>query len=95
MIVTCSGGELRASADGVLLYDANGMREIPVSLGRGFSGRGEVLDDLYRALRAGTRPIHDGRWGKATVEVALALLQSARERREIALQYQVAVPTDI
>jgi phthalate 4,5-cis-dihydrodiol dehydrogenase len=92
MIVTCSGGELRASADGVLLYDANGMREVPVSLGRGFSGRGEVLDDLYRALRAGTRPIHDGRWGKATVEVALALLQSARERREIMLHYQVAVP---
>jgi phthalate 4,5-cis-dihydrodiol dehydrogenase len=95
MIVTCSGGELRASADGVLLYDANGMREIPVSLGQGFSGRGEVLDDLYRALRAGTRPIHDGRWGKATVEVALALLQSARERREIRLQHQVAVPSDI
>jgi phthalate 4,5-cis-dihydrodiol dehydrogenase len=95
IIVTCSGGELRASADGVLLYDANGMREVPVSLGRGFSGRGEVLDDLYRALRSGIRPIHDGRWGKATVEVALALLQSARERREIALQHQVAVPSDI
>jgi phthalate 4,5-cis-dihydrodiol dehydrogenase len=92
MIVTCSGGELRASADGVLLYDANGMREVPVSLGRGFSGRGEVLDDLYRALRSGVRPTHDGRWGKATVEVALALLQSAHERREIMLHYQVAVP---
>jgi phthalate 4,5-cis-dihydrodiol dehydrogenase len=92
MIVTCSGGELRASADGVLLYDANGMREIPVSLGQGFSGRGEVLDDLYRALRSGVRPTHDGRWGKATVEVALALLQSGHERREIMLHYQVAVP---
>jgi phthalate 4,5-cis-dihydrodiol dehydrogenase len=92
MIVTCSRGELRASADGILVYDANGAHEIPVSPGQGFSGRGEVLDDLYRSLRLGLRPIHDGRWGKATVEVALALLQSARERREIVLQHQVAVP---
>jgi phthalate 4,5-cis-dihydrodiol dehydrogenase len=92
MIVTCSGGELRPSADGVLLYDGNGAREISVPKGRGFSGRGDVLDDLYNAVRSGARPVHDGRWGKATVEVALALLQSAREQREITLQHQVAVP---
>ena len=33
----------------------------------------------------------DGRWGKANVEVMLALLQSAGERREITLQHQVAI----
>ncbi len=95
IIVTCAKGELRASADGVLLYDTNGAREIPVPQGRGFSGRGDVLDDLYRALRTEVRPVHDGRWGKATVEVALALLRSAREKREIVLEHQVAVPAGL
>ena len=34
---------------------------------------------------------HDGRWGMATLEVCLAMLQSAREGREIALSHQVSV----
>jgi phthalate 4,5-cis-dihydrodiol dehydrogenase len=35
--------------------------------------------------------VHDGRWGKATLEVALAIQASAREGREIMLKHQVAV----
>jgi len=34
--------------------------------------------------------VQDGRWGKATVEVALAIARSAREQREVALEFQVA-----
>jgi len=30
----------------------------------------------------------DGQWGKATLEVVLAILQSSKERREIALSHQ-------
>jgi hypothetical protein len=41
-------------------------------------------------LREGHPDIHDARWGKATLEVAHAILQSARERREITLQHQVS-----
>lgn len=38
------------------------------------------------------RPVyHDGRWGKATLEVCLAILKSARERREVLLADQVPV----
>jgi phthalate 4,5-cis-dihydrodiol dehydrogenase len=33
---------------------------------------------------------HDGRWGEATLEVCLAILQSAAERREIQMAHQVA-----
>jgi phthalate 4,5-cis-dihydrodiol dehydrogenase len=55
-------------------------------------GRREVLDDMRVAIRTGRAPVHDGRWAKATVEVALAILRSARDGREIALQHQVAVP---
>jgi hypothetical protein len=35
---------------------------------------------------------HDGRRGEATLEVCLAIHQSARERREVALSHQVAGP---
>ena len=56
-------------------------------------GRREVLDDMARrGALTGSRPVHDGRWGKATLEVALAIQQSAKEQREITLHHQVPVP---
>jgi phthalate 4,5-cis-dihydrodiol dehydrogenase len=90
-IATCARGELRASADGVVVYGEDGRREIALPDGPRFSGRGSVLDDLAAAIRSGRKPVHDGRWGKATLEVALAIQASAREGREITLEHQVAV----
>jgi phthalate 4,5-cis-dihydrodiol dehydrogenase len=90
-IATCARGELRASADGVLLYGVDGPREIALPDGPRFAGRGNVLDDLATAIRSGQKPVHDGRWGKATLEVALAIQASAREGREVMLKHQVAV----
>jgi len=37
----------------------------------------------------GRRPSNDGHWGKATLEVVLALFQSGKERREIQMSHQV------
>ena len=91
-IVTCAEGDMRASADGVTIYDRDGMREMPIPRGGSMPGRREVLDDMRVAIRSGSPPVHNGRWGKATVEVALAILQSAREGRDVALEHQVAVP---
>ena len=54
-------------------------------------GRSEVLDDMIAAIRTGRPPVQNGRWAKANVEVMLALLQSARERREITLKHQVGI----
>jgi hypothetical protein len=34
----------------------------------------------------------DGRWGRATVEMLLAIDQSGKERREIQLQHQIEYP---
>lgn len=90
-IATCERGELRASADGLILYDARGATGRPIECRNSVSGRREVLDDMRAALRQGFPPNHDGRWGKATLEVALAIQQSAREGREVALKHQVAV----
>jgi len=91
-IATCARGDLRASADGVFVYGEEGKREIALPDGNRYSGRGNVLDDMCAAISTGRRPVQDARWGKATLEVALAIQQSARERREMALAHQVAVP---
>jgi phthalate 4,5-cis-dihydrodiol dehydrogenase len=90
-IATCARGDLRASADGVMIYAQDGMRELPIPKTAGMAGRQQVLDDMREALRSGRKPRHDGAWGKATLEVALAVQRSAREGREVALDHQVAV----
>ncbi len=91
-IATCADGDMRASADGVTVYGREGMRDIPIKRGDSMPGRREVLDDMRTAIRSGQPPLHDGRWGKATLEVALAILQSSRQGRDIVLKHQVAVP---
>jgi hypothetical protein len=91
LFVTCERGDLRLSPDGLLLYGPDGPREIAVPRGVGRPGHGDALDLMWSALREGRRDDHDARWGKATLEVILAILQSARERREIMLSHQVAV----
>ncbi len=90
-IVTCAEGDLRASADGVTIYDRDGMRQVSLPRGGSVPGRREVLDDMRVAIRSGNPAVHNGRWGKATLEVALAILQSARDGREVVLEHQVAV----
>ena len=90
MIVTCARGEMRASADGLLIYDHNGKRQLPLP-SAAMPGRSEVLDDMIAAIRTGRPPVQNGHWAKANVEVMLALLQSARERSEIVLKFQVGI----
>ena len=90
-IVTCAEGDMRAAADGVAIYDRDGMRQVSIPRGGSVPGRREVLDDMRVAIRSGNQPVHNGRWGKATVEVALAILQSARDGCEVVLEHQVAV----
>jgi phthalate 4,5-cis-dihydrodiol dehydrogenase len=89
-IVTCAEGDMRASADGVTIYGRDGRREIALPRGESMPGRREVLDDMRVAIRSGREPLHNGRWAKANVEVALAILQSARSGHDVALEHQVA-----
>jgi phthalate 4,5-cis-dihydrodiol dehydrogenase len=91
-IVNCERGDMRPSAEGVYIYDDAGKREIPVPLGRAVPDKGRVVDELYEAVMDDRPVLHDGRWGKATLEVCLAILESARQRKEIFLSHQVATP---
>ena len=86
-VVSCDRAAMRQSPDGLLVYDENGRREI--DLPQGLKSRAAELSELYAAVVHGAPLIHDGRWGAATLEVCLAILQSGRERREITMTRQV------
>ena len=47
--------------------------------------RHEVIDELHAAVVDAVPPLHDGPWARATLEVCLALLRSAREARDVDL----------
>jgi phthalate 4,5-cis-dihydrodiol dehydrogenase len=88
VIATCERGDLRLSPNGITIHGVDGTREVPVERGPGRPGQGDALDALWAALRHGRRSIHDARWGKATVEVVLAILRSSEESREVELLFQ-------
>jgi phthalate 4,5-cis-dihydrodiol dehydrogenase len=86
LLVSCERGDLRPSADGVLIYDEHGMHERLLPPARAFPNKDTVVDALYDAVVRGRPPRFDGRWGMATLEASLALIESARTRREIVLE---------
>jgi predicted dehydrogenase len=93
-IASLDRADLRQSAHGIYIHSDNGKADVPVLAGRemGVSQRRAELEELYAAVVEGKPLWHTGRWGMATLEVCLAIMQSARERREIMLHHQVAMP---
>jgi phthalate 4,5-cis-dihydrodiol dehydrogenase len=83
IVVSCERADLRPVPDGVWIY-ADERRE-HVALPRPAVPRFEVIDELQAAVVTGTQPLHDGQWARATLEVCLALLRSAREGRDVEL----------
>lgn len=90
VIVSCQHADLRPLPSGVMIYESGASRLEPLS--KPDIPRVEVIDELYEAVVHDRPPLHDGAWAMATLEVCLAMLQSAHEGREIALQRQVAAP---
>jgi phthalate 4,5-cis-dihydrodiol dehydrogenase len=85
LIVSCERADMRTSADGVFVYDEDGEREIRLPAGRAYPNRDAVADDFYEAVVGGRKPLQDAEWGMDTVAAMLALVRSAGERREIAM----------
>ena len=56
-IVTCAQGDMRASADGVTIYDKSGVRELHIPRGGSMPGRREVLDEIGAAITLGRKPL--------------------------------------
>jgi phthalate 4,5-cis-dihydrodiol dehydrogenase len=89
VIVSCQHADLQPLPTGVKIHLIDGHTQLdrlpPPSV-----PRAEVIDELHDAVVNGKPPLHDGPWAMATLEVCLAMLQSAREGRDIALKHQVA-----
>lgn len=83
VVVSCQRGDVRPQPDGVWVY-GNEHREHH-ALPRPDVPRSEVIDELHAAVVHGTAPLHDGPWARSTLEVILAMLQSAREQRDVDL----------
>jgi phthalate 4,5-cis-dihydrodiol dehydrogenase len=93
-IASLERADLRQSAQGIFVHSDAGKQDFPVVAGRemGVAQRRAELEELYNAVVGGQPLWHDGRWGMATLEVCLAMMESARERREVMLRHQVPVP---
>jgi len=89
-LVSCEKGDIRQTPTGLFIYGENDKREIDLPVGS--RGREAEIEELYNAV-VHKRPVfHDGWWGEATLEVCLAMLESAKERKEILLSHQVPSP---
>jgi predicted dehydrogenase len=86
-IVSCSEATIRQSRDGLIVYSDGGRREI--RLPTTMRGRAAELLELYRSITEDQPLAHDGRWGRATLEVCLAILKSCSEHREVLMEFQV------
>ena len=89
-LVSCERGDIRQTPDGLRIYGETDQREITLPSAK--RGREAEVEELYQAVIEGRPVFHDGRWGEATLEVCLAILQSASERKEILLSHQVPSP---
>lgn len=87
LVASCEKADLRPLSSGVMIYADTEQRLEP--LPPPHIPRSEVIDELYDAVVNGKPPLHSGEWARATLEVCLAILRSAREGRPITLQQQV------
>ena len=83
VLVSCDEADLRPLPDGVMVYGNDAVERIPI--GPPAVPRAEVLDELCDAVEGVRPPLHTGEWARATLAACLAILQSAREGREVVL----------
>lgn len=87
LLVSTDRVDLRVTPDGVWVYSddqrhfcATPLQAVP---------RSEVIDELWDSVRLGRPPVHGARWGRATTEVCLGVLESARTGSDVAMRFQV------
>jgi len=91
LIASCERADLRPLPEGVMVYADVQKRLEPLPTPR--AQRAEVIDELYAAVVDGHAPLHSGEWAMATMEACYAMLQSAKEQREIPLRHQTGLTT--
>jgi phthalate 4,5-cis-dihydrodiol dehydrogenase len=86
-VVSCDKADLRQSPRGLIVHRDEGRED--VTLDPGHNASIAALENMFDVFFNDAPVLRDGRWGKATVEVLLAIAQSSREAREIILHHQV------
>jgi phthalate 4,5-cis-dihydrodiol dehydrogenase len=93
-IASLDRADLRQSPFGIYVHSDAGKQDVKL-IGENEGGmvqRRAELEELYNAIFNGAPLWHDGTWGLATLEVCLALVESARTRQEVRLTRQVSMP---
>jgi phthalate 4,5-cis-dihydrodiol dehydrogenase len=84
LLISCDQADLRPLPDAVMVYGNDTVERLPIDPPE--VPRAEVFDELCDAV-AGLRPaLHTGEWARATLAVCLAILESARENREVVVK---------
>ncbi len=85
LIASCARADLRPTADGLTVYAKEGVHSIVLPGTNSFAGHINVWNDCADAIHGHKPCLHDGRFARDTLRISQALLQSARENREIVL----------
>ncbi len=84
-IVSMERGVIRQSPGGLFIYTHEGREEISLPP---HQGRAAELIELRDALHENLDVFPHGAWGKANLEVCLALHRSSREGKDVSLKFQ-------
>jgi phthalate 4,5-cis-dihydrodiol dehydrogenase len=86
MIATCELADLRPSPTGVLVYGHDGMREVAPDTGSSpYRLSSTTIDELLDAIAGRTPVLRSARWGRDTLRVCLAVLESTKTGKQVLL----------
>lgn len=89
LLVFGDQGDLRLTPRGVEV-DRNDTRAFYSAPFR--TSRAEVFDTLHAAVRNNAKPLQNGFWGRASLEICHALLASAKSKKPVPLKLQLQDP---
>ena len=93
LIATFERGDIRQSKFGLYIERDGGKEDRDLGDAPYRAGR-EDLMELYNAVVHDAPVYHSGEWGMATLEVITAIMESSRDRKEVRLTHQVAMPPE-
>ena len=86
LTVSCENADIRPFPNRIMVY---GDRErSQIDLPDPTVPRAEVIDEVIGVILGGRDPLHSGAWATATLEVCLAILESAATGEEVQMSHQ-------
>ena len=90
LTVSCENADIRPFPNRIMVY---GDRErSQIDLPDPTVPRAEVIEEVIGVILGGRDPLHSGAWATATLEVCLAILESAATGEEVQMSHQCGLP---